>query len=401
MSMLSYGTSGDSRIMSLMADLYSHNLESSKKQMRWYEQYQLPYEKDFWDLSKQYLPSMFDMQQRAGDADIGRVLAQTGLLGAQSSLAGAQAGLAGAQGQKVMTEKDMLLLQLAAQRQLNQPQVDYQLAQIGNQMEMLPYVHAFGLEGIAAQREMLPYNTEAGVADARYRSGMSDTQRDLLPYGADAQKADMLYKSALARSHMGLLPHQHEAAVLDSQLRSARSESGLRLNPYEESAQLSGLLYNRDFSDMNRRMLPLAEQSMQSGLSLEHEGNQAARYLLPGQTMLTAEDIAMQRALIPQRQYAQQRFFHEADQGINPDDWAARAAVDVGAAYAGSDGALRRDAARMGVDPSSGRFANAQGGYGLNMARDLAQASTLGRRAGEDENWKRLTMAAQMARQGG
>ena len=362
--MLNYGTRGDGRIMDLMAQLYGHNLESSRKQMQWYESYQLPYEKDFWELSQQYLPDLMRIQLETQKAQLDRM---------RNPRQPAVDPRAYEEAAKRSTENQLLKLQLAAQRQLNQPTVEYQLAQMKNQMEMLPHLHAFGLEGIEAQRELLPYNTEA-------------------------QRGDALYRSGLAAMNLDLLPYQHEASMLDSRLKSARSESGLRLNPYEESAQLSALLYNRDFSDMNRRMLPFAEESMESGLRLEGEQNQAARFLLPGQTMLTAEDIAMQRALIPDRQYTQHQFYRQANEGVDPNEWAARAAVDMGAAYSGSDGALRRDAARMGVDPASGRFANAQGGYGLNMARDLAQAATLGRRAGEDENWKRLATAAQMAK---
>jgi hypothetical protein len=236
---------------------------------------------------------------------------------------------------------------LDAQHQMLQPMLDVQMAQLASNYETLPYLHGYGIESIESARHLLPYQTQA------QRSG-----------------AELLHGT---------------------------NEMGLRLLPYQEGSQRTGFELQQGMNEMGQRLLPYQETASRTGLQLQGEQNAAGRYLLPQETQLTAADIQRQQALMPDRQYAAQKFYQEAAEGVNPEEWAARAGIDVGAAYAGSDAALRRDAARMGVDPSSGRFANAQGGYGLNMARDLAQARTQGRRAGEDENWKRRVMAAQYA----
>ena len=195
-----------------------------------------------------------------------------------------------------------------------------------------------------------------------------------------------------------LLPYDEAAQRTGFQYQQGQNEMGTRLLPYQETASRTGSQFQTGMNEMGSRLLPFQEAASQSGLQFQNEQNAAGRYLLPQETQLTAADIQRQQALMPERQFAAHKFFQDANHGVNPEEWAARAGIDVGAAYAGADAALRRDAARMGVDPSSGRFAAAQGGYGLNMAKDLAQARTQGRRAGEDENWQRRVMAANYAK---
>ena len=195
-------------------------------------------------------------------------------------------------------------------------------------------------------------------------------------------------------------------AISDQAVRMGEAQTSLG----EHSAALGGLRLGEEQrltgprTDLalqgigtQSRLLPYDEAAQRTGFQLQTDQNVAGRHLLPRQVLLTESDIARQQALMPERQFAQHKFYQDANHGVNPEEWAARAGIDVGAAYAGADAALRRDAARMGVDPSSGRFASAQGGYGLNMAKDLAQARTQGRRAGEDENWQRRVMAANYA----
>ena len=236
---------------------------------------------------------------------------------------------------------------LDAQHQLLQPMLDVQMAQLASNYETMPYLHGYGIESVESARHLLPYQTR------------------------EARTA--------------------------AELGAAMNDSGVRLLPFGEQAQRTGYQLQTGTNEMGQRLLPYQEPALRTGLQLQAEQNQAGRYLLPQQAQLMAQDIARQSALMPERQFAAHKFYQDANHGVNPEEWAARAGVDVGAAYAGADAALRRDAARMGVDPSSGRFAAAQGGYGLNMAKDLAAARTQGRRAGEDENWQRRVMAANYA----
>lgn len=255
-------------------------------------------------------------------------------------------------------------------------------AQMG--MSVLPAQQEYMQGYLASQTGLLP-------SQAALESRALEAQHQLLQPMLDVQLAQLAsnyetmpylhgYGIESIESARHLLPYQTRAQRSGAELAHLTNESKVRLLPYGEDATRTGMQLQTGTNEMGMRLLPYNEDATRTGLELERDQNR------------------MDRMLIPNRHFAQEKFYQEANQGVNPEEWAARSGIDVGAAYAGADAALRRDAARMGgVDPSSGRFASAQGGYGLNMARDLAAARTQGRRAGEDENWNRRVMAAQYA----
>ena len=327
-------SSSSSALDGILKQMYEFQLSQGQFHFDQYKENQLPYEQDFWKIATEQLPDISYHNKVTSEA--------------MAHLQGVQAEMGNITLQEMSDLAPHRFISSEAKAHL-----DNLAASMGNlKLDEAIRLHDpsvnFALEGIESARGLLPWETEA------------------------------------SRTNFGL--------------RTGMNEMGLELLPWQKDATQSGLQFQTDMNQMGSRLLPFQEAASQSGLQLQNEQNAAGRYLLPQETQLTAMDIQRQQALMPDRQYAAHKFFQDANHGVNPEEWAARAGVDVGAAYAGADAALRRDAARMGVDPSSGRFASAQGGYGLNMARDLAQARTQGRRAGEDENWQRRVMAANYAK---
>lgn len=89
--------------------------------------------------------------------------------------------------------------------------------------------------------------------------------------------------------------------------------------------------------------------------------------------------------------------FISAASDFDPDTWADRAKTDTKLAYDQSKGAMRRDRARMGLNPNSGSW-SAQGqdrAFEINRAADMAGNSTRARQQGEEEKFRRLGLASQ------
>lgn len=74
----------------------------------------------------------------------------------------------------------------------------------------------------------------------------------------------------------------------------------------------------------------------------------------------------------------------DALNGYNPEQWASRAATDAAVAHKNQLGAIRRDAARMGINPNSGVFGDAYKDAGLGMARNQASAMNQARISAEE-----------------
>jgi magnesium-transporting ATPase (P-type) len=115
---------------------------------------------------------------------------------------------------------------------------------------------------------------------------------------------------------------------------------------------------------------------------------------------LTGESIAAERELLPQRTATTKEFLTQALEGVNKDERVARAAADVELSYKGLPGRLSREAARLGIDPSSGAFTSQLTGIGLNLARDKAFAKTQAKTQAEQENFSRLGAAQGLNWQG-
>ena len=141
---------------------------------------------------------------------------------------------------------------------------------------------------------------------------------------------------------------------------------------------------------------------MQLGLleptaNLQNETIAAQRYLLPKTTELRGAQSDAKLALMPQGQQIASQYLTAAGQGVDIEDWANRAGADVQVQWAGELGKQQRNAQRLGLDPNSGSYVRARQDAALQAALGAAGATTAGRRAAEDENWKRLSSGATYA----
>ena len=155
-----------------------------------------------------------------------------------------------------------------------------------------------------------------------------------------------------------------------------------------------------------------SEQSLLPGqTALTSEQVAAQRELLPGQMSLTKEQVAAQRELLPgqtalasseiagaQEKIGYQRelmptYFNKINKGLDVKGRMGEASADVVKAYSGMEDQTRRQAARMGMSPSSSRTLSRLTDVNLNRSRDIAFARTNARRTAETENISNLRQA--------
>lgn len=163
-------------------------------------------------------------------------------------------------------------------------------------------------------------------------------------------------------------------------LEAAQTATDLRLQPYQEALQTGQLV-----GKLN---------NLEAENALTQETTAAQRYLLPLQTQLTGAKANAIYGLIPGATEAAGKFLSESSKGVNAEEWAGQAGADVQISAQNTDDQLRRNAARMGVNPNSGLFTRASQDAATKTALGKASAMTTARRAAEDENFKRLNAGA-------
>jgi hypothetical protein len=108
--------------------------------------------------------------------------------------------------------------------------------------------------------------------------------------------------------------------------------------------------------------------------------------LLPLQTELAKQEMGLakqQMGLMP-------KYLEKIEKGVSAEEEMGAAKADVTQAYSGVEGEMRRAMGRMGVTPSSGRFASIQSQTARDKARDLAGAGTSARRYADEKQYERL-----------
>ncbi len=163
--------------------------------------------------------------------------------------------------------------------------------------------------------------------------------------------------------------------------------------------------------DANMKMIPgetdLAIAKNESALALlpgqtELAGaqNESNLSLIPGQTETAQKQITYAGAkadddLVALKEKAPVRnaFFKESLEGVDVEGQANKAGADAAHSFAGSQAIMGRDAARMGVNPNSGKFASMNNSNALNRAKTISSARTKARTGAEKENYTRLTNA--------
>lgn len=107
-----------------------------------------------------------------------------------------------------------------------------------------------------------------------------------------------------------------------------------------------------------------------------------------------SKGIAASEGLIPLQEQAARGYYDASINGIDPEVWGQRAQSDVEQAFKGSNADARREAARMGLNPKSGNYANEIRQQAIEKARLGGGARAIGTLAGERENYQRLGLAA-------
>lgn len=153
-----------------------------------------------------------------------------------------------------------------------------------------------------------------------------------------------------------------------------------------DNAGNSYMDYQQALLDANQRML-----TPQTDLTLEQIA--AQRQLLPQQTGLTEKQIASQSEMLDLKMPVAREFYNQSLQGIDVSDEIAKARTDVELASKSAAGEWRREAGRMGIDPTSGRYASQRGADLREKAKNLSGASTSARRYAQGINYDRLSNA--------
>lgn len=161
----------------------------------------------------------------------------------------------------------------------------------------------------------------------------------------------------------------------------------------------------------NARMAAVAEQQSKLAMEQYYATSEASdRYtnalhdantsLIPAQTEYSANQLGAANALLPAQTKASQAYYDASVAGVNIKDKMAQAQADAVKAITGQESALRRNAARSGVDINSGAFAKQATANALSNASAIAAARTGARTAAEEINYNRLAQANQSALSG-
>ena len=145
---------------------------------------------------------------------------------------------------------------------------------------------------------------------------------------------------------------------------------------------------------------PLESAQIKANLDLLPAQTELEKLRLAGETELQAGIYENKIQETKDAAPVMSEYYKQALEGVDPTRKAAEARTDVAAAFKDQEATLRRDAGRMGLDPNSNKFAESLGAGGLNQARATAGAVTAARTVAEDENFKRLTSAAQTYKAG-
>lgn len=89
----------------------------------------------------------------------------------------------------------------------------------------------------------------------------------------------------------------------------------------------------------------------------------------------------------------ERQFLDEAMKGPDANKYAGRASADVSQAFAGQRGQMVRDAASMGINPSSGRFMSGMRRLSADQAKTEAFGRTQAFDQAEQERWNKMGTA--------
>jgi len=200
-------------------------------------------------------------------------------------------------------------------------------------------------------------------------------------------------------SRRGLLDAQQietlaKANLLDEQAITQAVQRNLLTEQAQVAAAQAGLITEQTATElMQQGKLSAQTQKIleevglvtaQTGLTAEQTGLTAEQRGAIAQTTAFREDAGMS----PEAKAATQEYYKEVLRAAEPEFVEGRvkqARADIGEAFAGEEGRLRRGLGRMGIDPTSARGREALKTRGLERAKGIGLAETQARRAAEAE----------------
>jgi hypothetical protein len=166
-----------------------------------------------------------------------------------------------------------------------------------------------------------------------------------------------------------------------------------RLIPYQTDLEIDKL-------QSSRKLVPHEAAARAKALDVENAQGDAALQLLPHEVearraALGEQNYKMADSITHMQERAPVRseFYHQAKDGVDAEAWASRAAADAAQAFMGSQGIMNRNAARMGVNPASGRFAGMQTSLAMDRSKAIGGAKTVARESADKESFSRLNTA--------
>ena len=158
--------------------------------------------------------------------------------------------------------------------------------------------------------------------------------------------------------------------------------------------------YNARMAAIAEANQELAEEMMgyyrEWGLPYEAMQSEAAMSLLPYEAAYQRGLLSAGMEMMPYAQRAGQQYFDAAAEGVDRNQWAGMADMDVSASMKDVQAGVRRSASRIGLNPSSGIYADTMKHAGLGVAREHATARTRARWEADQEDYRRKQGAAQM-----
>ena len=121
---------------------------------------------------------------------------------------------------------------------------------------------------------------------------------------------------------------------------------------------------------------------------------QANLEMLPYETNLYKQTLQSATSLLPQQTEAAQKYLDASTKGVDVNERMALATADTANAFKDTTAANTRAAARLGVNPNSGRYQGIAAAQQTTQAAQLAGARTQARVGAEAEKYDRLKNAA-------
>lgn len=120
---------------------------------------------------------------------------------------------------------------------------------------------------------------------------------------------------------------------------------------------------------------------------------EAARVNYQSEIDLAAPQYYYDKQALEESSALRSAYYQESLDGVDVESRANKAAADAAQAFMNTSSQTNRSAARMGVNPNSGRFAAMANQNSIDQAKAVSSAKTQARTAAEQENFGRLASA--------